>query len=109
MGFRSDLEALVLGVLDEEALHGYEIVKAIRARSNTKLKIGEGQLYPVLHKLEKSGAIQAEWVPQEGKPARKVYRLTGDGRKELDRQRKEWTEFVNGVSAVLGAKEVKHA
>ena len=73
MAFKGDLEALILAVLADHALHGYEISKRIRSQSQEVLKYGEGQLYPALHKLEESGFIEAEWMLQDGKPDRKVY------------------------------------
>lgn len=104
MGFKGDLDALILGVLQGEALHGYEIAKRIRQCSAKSLRIGEGQLYPALHRLEEEGRIQAQWVPQEGKPARKVYRLTKEGRVKLAEHQKAWKQFAEGVTAVLAGK-----
>ena len=72
MSFKSDLEAIVLGSLQGQSLHGYEISKRISTKSEGLLRVGEGQLYPTLHKLEQAGLVTAEWVNQEGKPARKV-------------------------------------
>ena len=106
MAFKSDLDALILGVLQAEALHGYEIAKRIRLRSERSLKIGEGQLYPALHRLEQDGRITAEWVPQDGKPARRVYRLTQKGHAKLEEHQKEWQQFAEGVSAVLSGRRV---
>jgi transcriptional regulator len=105
MAFKSDLEALILGVLGEGALHGYEIAKRIRAVSEETLKVGEGRLYPALHKLEESGMIVAEWVQQEGKPARKVYALTPKGKKGLEDQSAAWAKFVTRVDAIMRPKK----
>lgn len=102
MAFRSDLDALVLGTLREGPQHGYAISKALKATEGGVLKLGEGQLYPALHKLEREGMVFAKWQPQEGKPPRKVYALTETGRAELDRYRQEWQAFVHSVNAVLG-------
>lgn len=101
MAFRGDLEALVLGVLQEGPLHGYEIAKRIREKSDALIRIGEGQLYPCLHRLEQSGFIQAEWLLQEGKPSRKVYSLTESGGSEVEERRRTWEKFAAGVNSVL--------
>ena len=101
MAFRGDLEALVLGALDTGSAHGYEIARRIKAVSEDALAVGEGLLYPALHALEREGLVVAEWVPQEGKPNRKVYHLTEGGKGALARKRKEWQRFSAGVSAVL--------
>lgn len=113
MRFRGDIEALVLGVLQDGALHGYEISKRIRAASEGALSYGEGQLYPVLHALESDGHVRAEWIAQTGKPSRKVYAITPEGLKELDKRRATWQKFATGISAILAvpptAKEGGHA
>ncbi len=101
MGFKGDLEALILAVLADHALHGYEISKRIRTQSQDVLKYGEGQLYPALHKLEQSGFIQAEWMLQDGKPDRKVYSITSAGREELERHKSAWSKFVSGVGGIM--------
>lgn len=99
--FRSDLDALVLGVLQSGSLHGYEITKRINARDESVLSVKEGQLYPILHRLENEGKVAAEWVQQEGKPARKVYLLTAAGHSELAAQRAQWEKFVKSVDGLL--------
>lgn len=101
MAFKGDLEALVLGILEGTEMHGYEISKRIRQVSDTALAVGEGQLYPALHALERDGMVVATWFPQEGKPPRKVYRLTEQGSAALAEHRKEWERFANGVNQVL--------
>jgi transcriptional regulator len=101
MAFKSDLEALILGVLQEGDRHGYEIAKRIRELSDTALAVGEGQLYPALHRLEKDGFVAATWIPQEGKPPRKVYRLTDEGNGALAAHRQEWERFAKSVDRIL--------
>jgi PadR family transcriptional regulator, regulatory protein PadR len=101
MDFRGDLDALVLGVLQDDGLHGYEITRRINERGTDTFRIKEGQLYPILHRLESEGRITAEWIPQEGKPARKVYHLTDDGRKLLEKKRANWAQFMSSVNALL--------
>jgi len=107
MAFKSDLEALILGVLSEAERHGYEIAKRIRELSDTALAVGEGQLYPALHRLEKDGLVAATWVPQEGKPPRKVYRLTDEGTEALAGHRREWEKFAQGVDRILKPGQLK--
>jgi PadR family transcriptional regulator PadR len=106
MAFRSDLDALILGVLRDHALHGYDIAKRISELSDKSIRIGEGQLYPTLHRLEDEGRVQAEWVQQEGKPARKVYSITPAGTVELDKQQKAWQLFADGVNQVFAGKKL---
>ncbi len=105
MSFKGDLEALVLGVLQDGDLHGYEISKRIKQTGTKALQVWEGQLYPTLHKLEKEGNVSATWVPQEGKPPRKVYALTDEGRKELASQLKTWHEFSASIESLLAPRK----
>jgi PadR family transcriptional regulator PadR len=109
MAFRGDLESLILGVLQEGDLHGYEIAKRIRTMSDSMLSYGEGQLYPALHALEAQGAIEARWVNQEGKPARRVYTLTDAGRGTLANKLAEWSRFAQGVTRMLTLQDAKEA
>ena len=101
MAFRSDLDAVILGTLADGPLHGYAIVRRLQSSSDGLLKLGEGQLYPALHKMEKGGLVTATWDAQEGKPSRRVYRLTDLGRKELARCRSDWERFAQSINAVL--------
>jgi PadR family transcriptional regulator PadR len=104
MAFKSDLETLILAVLQEGDLHGYEISKRITNAGSTALRVWEGQLYPALHKMEKRGYLCATWIPQEGKPPRKIYALTEDGHKMLVNERNAWKEFSVRIDALLSPK-----
>jgi DNA-binding PadR family transcriptional regulator len=101
VAFKSDLEALILGVLHGGSLHGYEIAKRIRERGGDTLAVGEGRLYPALHKLESEGKVCARWEPQEGKPPRRLYELTEQGQKDLIEKKDAWSKFVSGVGSIL--------
>jgi PadR family transcriptional regulator, regulatory protein PadR len=101
MSFRSDVETLVLATLARGPQHGYEITKHVNALE--KVRLQDGQLYPILHQLEADGAIEAEWIPQEGKPARKVYRLTEKGNGRLVEKRADWEAFSQSITTLLDA------
>lgn len=102
--YRTDTRALVLAILRDGPTHGYGIAKAIRQRSNEALKLGEGQLYPILHELEERGLVVADWEMQEGDPPKRVYRLTEKGNGELEERARQWSEFTNAVGSVLSPK-----
>lgn len=104
MVFKTDLQALILGVLQHADLHGYEISRRIAQVDPSALKVGESQLYPALHRLENEGFVSALWIPQEGKPARKVYTITERGTRELDKKRQAWSEYVKAVGMLLDSK-----
>jgi PadR family transcriptional regulator, regulatory protein PadR len=108
MAFKSELEALVLGALRDGPLHGYRIALAIRAMSEGALKMGDNQIYPTLHRLESDGLVSSEWEMQTGKPSRKTYSLTVQGRKRLKERQKEWEQYASNFSAVIGLKEAPH-
>ena len=104
MSYRTDTKALVLAVLADGPKHGYAISKEIKLRSDEALKLGEGQLYPILHALEEQGWIKGEWEIQDGDPPRKVYLLLDAGKAELEKRSKEWLSFTKAVAAVIGKK-----
>ena len=109
MAFKGDNDALILGVLAERSLHGYEISKQIKLKSKGSLTLPENKLYPTLHKLEEQGLISAEWVSQHGKPDRKVYSITQDGTKELNDHRSAWKKFVSNINSVMMDAVAKEA
>lgn len=107
MPFASELvkgstELLVLSLLQGKPQHGYEIIKEIRARSEGHLRVGEGSLYPLLHRLERDGLVAAEWAGLTGRD-RRYYRLTPRGQAALDEHRQVWRRHVQAVERVLGA------
>jgi DNA-binding PadR family transcriptional regulator len=106
MAFRGDMNALILGTLSREALHGYEIVRRIREAGGAA-KLSEGQIYPYLHKLEELGQVTAHWETDTGAAPKRVYELTPKGRQELDKQRALWERFAAGVGSLLSAKIAK--
>ena len=93
---------LVLQVLDEQPMYGFQLLDALRERTAGVLSFAEGMLYPMLHKLERSGLLEAEWQAGEDGPPRKYYLLTPAGREELERRRRDWTRFADAVDAALG-------
>ncbi len=103
MAFRTDLDAMVLGALQSGGLHGYEISKRINAQGGEAIRLKEGQLYPILHRLENQGSIASEWEQADiaGKPARRVYTITEQGRGQLAVQRADWQNFVRSVENIL--------
>jgi len=91
---------LVLGVLRDGELYGYEIAQRIRERSGSFLDPGEGWLYPALHRLEVEGALEASWRDGEHGPRRRYYRLTAKGGRMLAASEREWEAFTRSVRQV---------
>jgi PadR family transcriptional regulator len=81
---------LVLAILAEGESYGYAIIKRVSDLSGGHLQWSDGMLYPVLHRLERQGLVAAKWGESETGRRRKYYRLTKEGRTELDAERKRW-------------------
>jgi DNA-binding PadR family transcriptional regulator len=89
---------LVLAILREGESYGYAIIKRVDELSAGELQWTDGMLYPVLHRLERQGFVEASWGKSETGRRRKYYRLTKKGSQELERQRRQWEV----VSRTLG-------
>jgi PadR family transcriptional regulator, regulatory protein PadR len=105
---RGSVVPIVLALLKDRPMYGYEIVKVVNARTNGRFEWREGTLYPALHKLEADRMLTSKWqdVPGEKGEARsrKYYYITRKGLTELTRRTAEWKEFSWAVNAcVLGA------
>jgi PadR family transcriptional regulator PadR len=81
---------LVLAILAEGESYGYAIIKRVKELSGGQLLWTDGMLYPVLHRLERQGLVAAKWGSSEIGRRRKYYRLTKEGRAELEAERKRW-------------------
>src|SRR5262249_49996565 len=95
MSINKDLVAasstpLVLAILAEGDSYGYAILKRVRELSGGALEWTDGMLYPVLHRLERAGHIEAQWDTAESGRRRKYYRITDAGRKHLAEERRQW-------------------
>lgn len=98
---RGTLEMVLLKLLSEREMYGYEITTAVEARTRGRLGIREGTLYPVLYRLEEAGHVTPRWQAEgRGRP-RKYYRVTESGAAELERLVSEWSDFVGAIGAVL--------
>jgi transcriptional regulator len=82
-------------------LHGYGIVLHIQSASNELLRVEEGSLYPALHRMEQSGWIASEWALTETNRRAKYYKLTTQGRRQLQQAEESFDQLVKGVRAVL--------
>ncbi len=99
---RGHLELLLLAALAGGASHGYALIEWLRERSEGALDLGEGSVYPALHRLERAGLVHSSWQRTVGR-RRRVYELTKLGRERLSEERKDWTALVKTVDLVLAA------
>jgi PadR family transcriptional regulator len=97
---KGTLPLLVLSVLRDGELYGYEIAQRIRSRSGELFAPSEGSLYPALHRLEKAGALTASWRASERGPRRRYYAITEDGKRLYAEASREWEAIASGVSRV---------
>lgn len=97
-------ELLILRLLAHRPRYGYELVKAIRLASGGDLDFGEGCIYPLLHRLEREGALVAERQDVGGR-SRIVYRLTEAGQGRLAATLSLWEQTVAAVRRVLQGGE----
>lgn len=94
-------ELLLLRLLEQREMYGYELVRSIKTVTSDAISLGEGVIYPVLHGLERSGALRAKRKLVSGR-TRVYYSVTAKGRKRLDRLHGEWQRIESGISAALG-------
>jgi len=95
------LDLLILRTLQGDPMHGWAISDRIQQISQDVLQVGQGSLYPALHRLEHRGWIRAEWgVSELGRRAR-FYRLTPAGRRQLDVETADWEKMSGAIARVL--------
>jgi PadR family transcriptional regulator, regulatory protein PadR len=99
------LALMVLKTLDVLGpLHGYGIARRIEQISGDVLSVNQGTLYPVLLKLEQEGSIASEWGLSENKRKARFYRLTRDGRKQLQAETRGWEQTAAIIGRFFSAK-----
>ena len=81
---------IVLAILAEGDSYGYAILKRVRELSGGRMEWTDGMLYPVLHRLERTGHIAAQWRVAENGRRRKYYQITSEGRAQLAEERRQW-------------------
>ena len=94
---------LVLSLLATGDKYGYEMIAELDARSDHTFTLKEGTLYPILHTLEKDGAVKSYTRETSSNRTRKYYHITRKGLRLLEEQKREWTEFSEKVNAILSA------
>ena len=99
---RSCNEVLILSTLSAGPHHGYQLALELEEQSGGVFRFKHGTLYPILHKLEKSGLIAGEWLDEESKRKRKSYRITRAGRQHLQTQQGAWRDFFDRFFSCMG-------
>lgn len=99
------LDLLVLKTLSWGPAHGYSVARWIQQLTDDVLQVGEGSLYPALHRLEEQGCVESEWRRSENNRKAKFYRLTAAGRAQLRAQSATWMQFAGAIAKVLRASD----
>ena len=95
------LYMLILRTLAAGPLHGYAIARRIRQRSAESLEIEDGSLYPALNRMLVKGWLAAEWGISDHNRKARFYRLTPEGRKQLERESREFDRVVQAIQLVM--------
>jgi DNA-binding PadR family transcriptional regulator len=101
--------SLVLAILAEGDSYGYAIIKRVKDLSDGRLEWTDGMLYPVLHRLERLGHVEARWEIAESGRRRKYYRITTGGRAQLAEERRQWQAVdatLRGIWSALSSSDL---
>ncbi|NLG62577.1 MAG: PadR family transcriptional regulator [Candidatus Cloacimonetes bacterium] len=94
---------MVLAILAEGDSYGYAILQRVRELSGGEIQWTDGMLYPVLHRLERQGLVEARWETAETGRRRKYYRITPRGRAQLEEERRQWQAVDETLRGLWGA------
>lgn len=95
------LDLLILRALVPGRMHGYGIAQRLKEVSDEVLQVGESSLYPALQRLLLNGWVKAEWGPSENNRRARYYTLTAAGRKQLARERQQFSRVIAAIQKVL--------
>lgn len=97
---------LVLSLLSGEDKYGYQMIAELDAKSDHTFTMKEGTLYPILHTLEKEGAVRSYEKAAPTGRTRKYYHITKKGLRLLDTKKEEWAIFSQAVNAILAGSDL---
>jgi PadR family transcriptional regulator, regulatory protein PadR len=95
------LDMLILKILQRGPMHGYGIAQQIRLLSEGVLEVGEGSLYPALQRLLLKNWALSEWGITENKRRARYYRLTPEGRRQMERETQEFARSIGAIARVM--------
>ena len=99
------LDLLILKTIARKPLHGWGIAKRIQTLSGDILSVGQGSLYPALHRLENRGLLAADWKETESGREAKFYRLTRKGKAQLETETASWLRLTEAVGLILNMSD----
>ncbi len=98
---KGSIDSLLLFLVGQQPMYGYQILKELEKRSQGYFKFKEGTLYPALHRLEKRGFILGRWQVLPNGRQRKYYHITEKGRLVLGERRSQWQEFLVAMNLII--------
>ena len=103
--FPGALEMMILQTLRRAPLHGYALAQAIKRASDDLVHVEEGSLYPALQRMLKAGWLEAEWGLSARNREVRVYKITREGRKQLEKKVNKFERLLEGIVKVLRPRE----
>ena len=98
---KGNTDILILSLLEREAMYGYQMIKELDHRSRGFFRLGEGTLYPALHRLERAGLVLGRWQRLPGGQERRYYSVTRKGERWLEEQASAWASFASAVDLIV--------
>lgn len=103
---RSDIKMILLRLLSNKDMYGYQIIQELKILSNNYFSLQEGSLYPILHSLQSDELINSYWEETTSIRKKKYYSLTENGKKALEKEKREWKKYSNCINNILGGVEL---
>jgi len=97
------LDLLILRALSLQDLHGLGVARRVQQITNETFTVKPGSLFPALHRLEEAGWLSSTWGASENNRRAKFYRLTREGRKQLEHETGEWEKISYAITSALHA------
>ena len=98
---KGSADPLLLFLIDQQPMYGYQIIKELERRSHGYFKFKEGTLYPALHRLEKAGLVVGKWQTLPSGRQRRYYYITDKGHSLLVVKRSQWQDFLTAMNLII--------
>lgn len=98
------LDLIILKALSLQSMHGWGISAQIKDMSRDVFRVGQGSLYPALHRVENKGWVTSYWKQTENNRIARYYQLTPEGRHALAEESDTWRRYARAVDSVLDAE-----
>lgn len=98
---KSNIASLLLSLIGQQPMYGYQILKELERRSQGYFKFKEGTLYPALHRLEEAGLVAGKWQMLPSGRQRRYYHITDKGHHLLVVKRSQWQDFLTAMNLII--------